>query len=199
MVMYSSPSNPALNSAIELTVVSPGGSTILTKPSWLTVTSATSSDATTMKYVFKVPYNTAAYSNQAITIANKSNTGQRQTVYLTIKQTGAPLYPTNNEPAIETKSYWVAPINEADYSSFAQAQTLCPTGWRLPSTSDISKMRNENFDELKIAYPQKVNSSNHDGNGLYWTDANSFIHTLNNWGVYVGGAANWSTRCLRNK
>lgn len=32
MLMYSSPSNPALNSAIELTVVSPGGSTISSKP-----------------------------------------------------------------------------------------------------------------------------------------------------------------------
>lgn len=200
MVMYSSPSNPALNSAIELTVVSPGGSTILTKPSWLTVTSATSSDATTMKYVFKVPYNTGTYSNQAITIANKSNTGQRQTVYLTIKQTGAPLYPTNNEPAIETTSYWVAPINEADYSSFAQAQTLCPTGWRLPSQGDIWKMKGESFDELKIAYPQKVNSSNHGGTGLYWTDAQSFIHTLVDWNpTFTGGGSDWSVRCLRNK
>ena len=198
MVMYSSPSNPSLNSSIELTVVSPGGSTI-TKPSWLSLTSAASSDATTMKYILKMPYNTAS-GGSVITIANKSNTAQKQTINLTIKQTGAPLYPTNNEPAIETQSYWVAPINEADYSSFAQAQTLCPAGWRLPSANDINKMHNENFDQLKIAYPQKVASSNHNGTGLYWTDSGTFIHTLVDWSPgYVGGSANWSTRCLRNK
>lgn len=153
-----------------------------------------------MKYVFKVPYNTAAYSNQVITIANKSNTNQKQTLYLTIKQTGAPLYPTNNEPAIETQSYWVAPINEADYSSFAQAQTLCPAGWRLPSADDINRMHSENFDQLKIAYPQQVAPSNHNGTGLYWTASGSFIHTLVDWSPYYGGgSADWSTRCLRNK
>ena len=222
---------PCINSYCEFTVVSPKGINISASSAWASVTeysndknSATgvvTSKVRVQRTQYGDYYGDLRQSTFTATVSNKYPSQTSKSFSIAQKNV---VYPTGQKPANKvtgsSRSYWVAGEDRyqgetsnvywQDMRNLISKGTACPSGWRVPSYSDLTDiMRNSNpgmcvehswdssSSQLKTAFGLTGSYrycwiSDESGHGLYMTTSS--------YGYWDFGANNSSVtyRCIKN-
>lgn len=146
--------NSGYHAQITLKVVSLGGSKVTVSGTGLKLTGAASSTAYTTSYTLDAAYNAAA--SGTLTITNSQNAGSKQTYTISVKDqtvTYTSKSTGKTAAALETASYWVAPVTEG-LANINDAPSKCPDGWRIPTAVDARNfVRNDQVGLANIFLP----------------------------------------------